>query len=54
MLYFDRIDASKGIDVNNTSALKECDIYHYWHFSNKTFKFQPYVCKRFINDVYET
>ena len=30
MLYCDRIDVSEGIDVNKTSALKECDICHYW------------------------
>ena len=25
MLYDDRIDVFKGIDINNTSASKECD-----------------------------
>ena len=30
MLCFDRIDVSEGIDVNKTSASKECDICHYW------------------------
>ena len=29
MSYYDRIDVSEGIDVNKTSASKECDIYHY-------------------------
>ena len=29
MLYFDRIDVSEGIDVNKTSASKECDVCHY-------------------------
>ena len=29
MLYLDRIDVSEGIDVNKTSASKECDICHY-------------------------
>ena len=29
MLYFDRTDASEGVDVNKTSASKECDICHY-------------------------
>ena len=29
MLHFDSIDVSEGIDVNKTSASKECDIYHY-------------------------
>ena len=32
MLYFGRIDVSEGIDVNKTSASKECDICHYWYF----------------------
>ena len=40
MLYFDRIDVFDGIDVNKTSASKECDICHYWHFLNEGFKFQ--------------
>ena len=46
MLDFDKIDVSEGIDVNNTSALKECDICHYWYFLNKSFKFQPNVDNR--------
>ena len=46
MLYFKRIDVSEGIDVNKTSALKECDICHYWYFLNNSFKFQPNVCNR--------
>ena len=29
MPYYDRIDVSEGIDVNKTSASKECDICHY-------------------------
>ena len=29
MLYYDRIEVSKGIDVNKTSASKECYICHY-------------------------
>ena len=29
MLYFDKIDVSEGIDINKTSASKECDICHY-------------------------
>ena len=32
MLCFDRIDVSEGIDINKTSASKECDICHYWYF----------------------
>ena len=29
MLYYDRIDVSQGIDINKTSASKECDVCHY-------------------------
>ena len=46
MLYYDRFDVSEGIDVNKTSASKECDICHYWYFLNYSFKFQPNVCNR--------
>ena len=45
-LYFDRIEVSEGIDVNKTSEPKECNIWHYWYFLNKGFKFQPNVCNR--------
>ena len=46
MLHFDRIDVSEGIDVNKTSASKECGVCHYWYFLNFSFKFQPNVCNR--------
>ena len=46
MLYFDRIEVSEGINVDRTSASKECDIYHYRYFLNYSFKFQPNVCTR--------
>ena len=46
MLSFDRIGASKGIDINKTSASKECGICHYQYFLNKGFKFQPHGCNR--------
>ena len=39
MLYYDRVDVSEGIDVNKTSASKECDTCHYWYFLNYNFKF---------------
>ena len=41
-----RIEVSQGIDINQTSASKECDICHYWYFLNKGFKFHPNVCNR--------
>ena len=44
MIYYDKIDISNGIDVNKVIESKECDIYHYWYFLNKGFKFQAYVC----------
>ena len=46
MLYHDGIDVSEEIDVNKTSSSKECDVCHYWYFSNFSFMFQPDVCNR--------
>ena len=37
MLYYDRIDISEAIDVNERSESKECDICHYWYFLDKEF-----------------
>ena len=34
MLEYDRIDVSKGTDVNKTILSKECDICHYWYFKD--------------------
>ena len=39
MLEYDRIDISEGIDVNKTSASKECEICHYWYFKDIGFKY---------------
>ena len=39
-----RIDISEGIDVNKTSASKECDICHYWYFKVIGFNYEPYLC----------
>ena len=46
MLYYDTSDVFEGIDINKTSASKECDISQYCFFLHKGFKFQPYVCNR--------
>ena len=43
MLEYDRIDISKGIDVDKTNVSKECDIYHYCYFLDTGFKFEPYL-----------
>ena len=42
MLEYDRTDISEGIDINKTSASKECDICHYWYFLDKNFNYEPY------------
>ena len=39
MLHYDRIDVSEGIDVNKTSASKDCIICHYSYFLDKVSKF---------------
>ena len=44
MLKYDRIDISKGIDVNKTDKSKECKFCHYWYFLNKNFNSGPYAC----------
>ena len=32
MLWYQQINASEGIDVNKTSASKECELCQYWFF----------------------
>ena len=44
MLEYDRIDISEGIDVNKTSASKECDILHYYYFKDIGFKYELFLC----------
>ena len=44
MLEYDRIDISERIDINKTSASKECDICHYWYFLSKNFIYESYLC----------
>ena len=39
MLYFNRIDVSKIVDINERSASKECDICDYWYFWMKGLSF---------------
>ena len=46
MLRYQKIDVSKGIDVNKTSASKECKLCHYWFFKDVGFKFEEHVCNR--------
>ena len=44
MLQYEKIDASEVIDVNKTSAAKECELCHYWFFKDVGFKFEEHVC----------
>ena len=44
MLEYDGIDISEGIDINKTSASKECSICHYWYVLDRGFKYEPYLC----------
>ena len=44
MLQYKKIDASEGIDVNKTSASKECQLCHYCFFKDVGFKFEEHVC----------
>ena len=47
MLRYQKIDVSEGINVNKTSASKECELCHYWFFKDIGFKFEEYVCNKF-------
>ena len=49
MIYYNRIDISEEVDVNNTSKSKEYDTCHYWYFLNKRIKFQPSACSNANN-----
>ena len=46
MLRYQKTDVSEGIDVNKTSASKECELCHYWFFKGIGFKFQEHVCNK--------
>ena len=46
MLRYQKIDVSEGIDVDKTSASKECELCHYWFFKDFGFKFEKHVCNK--------
>ena len=46
MLQYEKNDASEGVDVNKTSASKECELCHYWFFKNIGFTFEEHICNR--------
>ena len=43
MIQYKRIDASEGIDVNKTSASKECELCHYWFFKDVGLKCEEHI-----------
>ena len=46
MLWYQKSDTSEGIDVNKTSASKQCEVCHYWFFKDIGFKFEENVCNK--------
>ena len=44
MLEYKKIDVSEGIDVDISNKSKECMLFHYWYFLDKTFSYGPYLC----------
>ena len=46
MLRYQKTDVSEGIDINETSASKECELCYYWFFKDVGFKFEEHVCNK--------
>ena len=46
MMQYNKSNVSEGIDVNKTSASKECELCHYWFFKDIGFKFEEHVCNK--------
>ena len=44
MLQYEKIDVSEGIDINKTSASKECMLCYSWSFKDVGFKFELATC----------
>ena len=42
-MQYNKIDVSEAIDVNKTSASKECEFCQYWFFKDIGFKFEEHV-----------
>ena len=45
-MWYEKIDVSEGIDINKTSALKECELCHYWFFKDIGCKLEEHVCNK--------
>ena len=46
MLWYQKIHASEGIEVNKTSLLRECELCLYWFLKDFGFKFEEHVCNK--------
>ena len=46
MLKYEKIDVSEGIDINKTSAWKECELCSDWFFKDVGFTFEENVCNK--------
>ena len=46
MLRYQKIGVSVGIDINKTSASKECELCHYWVFKDIGFRFEEHACNK--------
>ena len=46
MLMYEQIYDSERIDVNKTSASKECELCSNWFFKDVGYKFEEHVCNR--------
>ena len=46
MIQYHKIKVSEGIDVNKTSASKECLLCHCWFFKDIGFKFEDHICNK--------
>ena len=42
-----------GIDVNKANKSKGCDISQDWHFLDKNFKYEPYLCNSIETTYYQ-
>ena len=54
MLQYEKIDVSEGIDLNKTSASKECELCQYWFFKmmDLNLKSMFVMDVMIINDAY--
>ena len=46
MLQYQKINVSEGIDVNKTSASKECELCRYWFYKDIRYKSEKHICNK--------